>query len=70
VTRRYETESDWSSLQATHDPAATRQAFEQLASTNLSDPDPPTWAYLLYARTPTLAQRIAMTEAWEKRTSR
>jgi len=70
VTRRYETESDWSSLQATHDPAATRQAFERLASTNLSDPDPPTWAYLLYARTPTLAQRIAMTEAWEGRTSR
>jgi STE24 endopeptidase len=70
VTRRYETESDWSSLQATHDPAATRQAFERLASTNLSDPDPPTWAYLLYARTPTLAQRIAMTEAWEEHTSR
>jgi STE24 endopeptidase len=70
VTRRYETESDWSSLQATHDPAATRQAFERLASTNLSDPDPPTWAYLLYARTPTLAQRIAMTEAWEEHASR
>ncbi len=69
VTRRYETESDWSSLQATHDPAATRQAFEQLASTNLSDPDPPTWSYLLYARTPTLAQRIAMTEAWEEHAS-
>ncbi len=69
VTRRYEKESDWSSLQATHDPAATRQVFEQLASTNLSDPDPPTWAYLLYARTSTLTRRIAMTDAWEEHTS-
>jgi STE24 endopeptidase len=70
VSRRYEVEADWSSLQATHEPAATRQVFELLASTNLSDPDPPAWAYLLYAQTPTLAQRIAMTEAWEQRASR
>ncbi len=70
VSRRYEVEADWSSLRATHEPATTRQVFERLAGTNLSDPDPPTWAYLLYAQTPTLAQRIAMTEAWEQRTSR
>jgi STE24 endopeptidase len=70
VTRRYETEADWSELRATHEPAATRRVFERLASTNLSDPDPPAWAYVLYARTPTLAQRIAMTEAWEERASR
>ncbi len=70
VSRRYEVEADWSSLRATHEPAATRQVFERLAATNLSDPDPPTWAYLLYATTPTLAQRIAMTEAWEERGSR
>jgi Zn-dependent protease with chaperone function len=70
VSRRYEVEADWSSLRATHEPATTRQVFERLAGTNLSDPDPPTWAYLLYAQTPTLAERIAMTEAWEERTSR
>lgn len=69
VSRRYEVEADWSSLQATHEPAATRHVFQRLASTNLSDPDPPTWAYLLYADTPTLVQRIAMTEAWEERRS-
>jgi STE24 endopeptidase len=66
VSRRYEVEADWSSLKATHELATTRQVFERLAATNLSDPDPPTWAYLLYAQTPTLAQRIAMTEAWEE----
>ncbi len=70
VSRRYEVEADWSSLRATHEPAATRRVFERLAATNLSDPDPPSWAYLLYAGTPTLAQRIAMTEAWEERASR
>lgn len=70
VSRRYEVEADWSSLRATHEPTTTRHVFERLASTNLSDPDPPTWAYLLYATTPTLAQRIAMTEAWEERGSR
>ncbi len=70
ISRHYEVEADWSSLRATHKPAVTRQVFERLASTNLSDPDPPTWAYLLYAQTPTLAQRIAMTEAWEERGSR
>jgi STE24 endopeptidase len=69
VTRRYETEADWSALRATHEPATARRVFEQLASTDLSNPDPPAWAYVLYARTPTLAQRIAMTEAWETRAS-
>ena len=44
VSRRYEAEADWSSLQATHEPVTTRQVFERLASTNLSDPDPPAWA--------------------------
>jgi STE24 endopeptidase len=70
VSRRYEVEADWSALQATHQPATARRVFQRLAGTNLSDPDPPTWAYLLYAQTPTLAQRIAMTEAWEQRASR
>lgn len=69
VSRHYEVEADWSSLQATHEPAATRQVFEHLARTDRGDPDPPTWAYLLYAGTPTLVQRIAMTEAWEERAS-
>jgi STE24 endopeptidase len=70
VSRRYEVEADWSSLRATHEPAATRRVFERLAATNLSNPDPPTWAYLLYADTPTLAKRIAMTKAWESWTRR
>ncbi|HYV14388.1 MAG TPA: M48 family metalloprotease [Conexibacter sp.] len=67
VSRRIEAEADWSALQATHDPAGTRAAFRRLATTSLGDPDPPTWIYVLDENHPTIAQRIAMTRAWEAR---
>ena len=66
VSRRQESEADWSALQATRDPSAARTAFERLATTSLSDPDPPTWAYVLDADHPTIVQRIAMVEAWRR----
>jgi STE24 endopeptidase len=65
VSRHEESEADWSALQATRDPVAARSAFEELATTSLSDPDPPSWAYVLYGNHPTIAQRIAMTQAWQ-----
>ena len=34
------------------------------AETSLGDPSPPTWAYVLLQTHPTLAQRVAMAEAW------
>jgi STE24 endopeptidase len=68
VSRHEESEADWSALQATHDPAAARSLFQRLATTSLSNPDPPPWAYVLYGDHPTIAQRIAMTEAWQSRT--
>jgi STE24 endopeptidase len=67
VSRHEETEADWSALQATHEPATARALFTRLASTSLSDPDPPAWSYVLYADHPTIAQRIALTEAWQAR---
>jgi STE24 endopeptidase len=67
VVRRMEAEADWSALQATHDPAGTRSAFRRLATTSLGDPDPPSWIYVLDENHPTIAQRIAMTRAWEAR---
>jgi STE24 endopeptidase len=69
VARHEETEADWSALQATRDPAAARALFEGLATSSRSDPDPPAWAYVLYGDHPTIAQRIAMTEAWQARSS-
>jgi STE24 endopeptidase len=67
VARHEETEADWSALQATREPATARGLFERLATTSLSDPDPPAWSYVLYATHPTIAQRIALTEAWQAR---
>jgi STE24 endopeptidase len=37
---------------------------QRLAETNLGDPDPPRWRYLLFASHPTAAQRVALAEAW------
>lgn len=67
VTRRIEADADWAALEATHDPAGARGAFERLAKTSLSDPDPPGWIYVLQEDHPTIAQRIAMTRAWRER---
>jgi STE24 endopeptidase len=64
VTRRQESAADWAALQATHDPAADREAMRQLATKSLSDPDPPSWMYGLYDDHPTIMQRIGMAEAW------
>jgi len=66
VSRRQEREADWSALRATRDPSAARTVFERLATTSLSDPDPPTWAYVLDADHPTIVQRIALVEAWRR----
>lgn len=66
VSRHDEAAADWSALVATHDPAAERSAMHQLATTSLSNPDPPGWAQLLYGTHPTAMQRIAMSYAWEE----
>jgi STE24 endopeptidase len=67
LTRHVETEADWIALNTTRDPAAARSAFHKLATTSLSEPRPPTWAYLLFEDHPTIIQRIAIADAWEKR---
>jgi STE24 endopeptidase len=64
ISRRYEAEADWQALGATRDRAAAAGLFERFARVNLSDPDPPTWAYLMLWDHPTLAQRVGMARAW------
>lgn len=66
IGRRMEAEADWSALQATRDPASGKALFQRFSEVSLSDPDPPTWAYLLFDGHPTLMQRIAMTEEWKR----
>ncbi len=70
VSRRYEAEADWRSLNATRDPASTRKLFQTFERTSLDNPSPPAWDYLWLETHPTLAQRIAMVEQWRTRAAR
>jgi STE24 endopeptidase len=70
VTRRIEAEADWVALETTRDPAAARKSFEDLATTSLSDPRPPSLFYVLDENHPTIMQRIAMVDAWAARNGR
>ncbi|HET7127565.1 MAG TPA: M48 family metalloprotease [Gaiellaceae bacterium] len=67
VSRRYEAEADWRALNATRDPAADTSLFQQFAKTSLEEPSPPLLDYLWFENHPTLAQRIAMAQAWRAR---
>ncbi len=62
-----EAEADWKALQTTRDPAAATGLFREFSETSLGDPSPPTWAYVLLQTHPTLAQRVAMADAWAAR---
>ena len=66
VSRHVEAEADWVALEATRDPASAQGLFEGFAETSLSQPNPPTWAYLFLDTHPTLMQRVAMAEAWKR----
>jgi STE24 endopeptidase len=67
ISRRMEAEADWKALQTTHDPQSMRRLFVSFSHADVSDPSPPTWAYVLLEDHPTLEQRVAMAEAWTKR---
>jgi STE24 endopeptidase len=64
VSRRYESEADWMALQATRDPAASREVFRSFTRIDLADPNPPLWSYVLLDDHPTVMQRLRMTRAW------
>jgi STE24 endopeptidase len=70
VSRRYEAEADWHSLNATRDPASSRALFQSFERTSLEDPEPALWDYLWLENHPTLGQRIAMVEQWRERARR
>jgi Zn-dependent protease with chaperone function len=67
ISRRMEAEADWKALQTTRDPVAARGLFVGFGKTDLANPDPPAWAHVLLDSHPTLAQRVAMAEAWQRR---
>ena len=64
ISRRMEAEADWKALQTTGNPTAAHDLFVGFGKTSLADPDPPAWAHVPLENHPTLAQRIAMVDAW------
>jgi len=70
VSRRLESEADWAALRATRDPSAAKGLFRGFTRETLQQPDPPTWSYVLLGSHPSVIQRIAMAEEWERRRGR
>ncbi len=66
ISRHFEAEADWMALRTTRDPVAAKGLFRKFTTVALEQPDPPGWAYLLLADHPTIEQRIAMVDAWQK----
>jgi STE24 endopeptidase len=67
ITRRMEAEADWVALQTTCDPPAARELFENFTKVALAEPDPPEWAHLFFDTHPSINERIAEANAWERR---
>ena len=68
VSRHVEAEADWVALESARTPEAATDGFKRLATTSLSDPDPPDWVHVLFDTHPRVMQRIEMTREWQERT--
>jgi STE24 endopeptidase len=67
ITRHVEEEADWVALETTRDPGGARALFRNFTTIGLADPTPPAWSYFLMDTHPSVAERIAMANAWEER---
>ncbi|KUL24972.1 M48 family metallopeptidase [Actinoplanes awajinensis] len=66
VSRRIEARADQHSLALTGDPATFEAMQRRLGTLNLSDPDPPTWEFLMFASHPSTVQRMAAARAYAR----
>jgi STE24 endopeptidase len=66
LSRDVEAEADEFALRLTDDPQGLIELQTRLADRNLSDPDPPGWARLLFGTHPTTLERIGAAEAFER----
>lgn len=64
ASRRAEAAADQASLELTRDPSSFAQLHRSLVRSNLSDPDPPTWAILRWGSHPTPLQRLERGRLW------
>ena len=67
VSRRYEAEADWVALESTNDPAGGANLFVMVAAAGLRDPTPPPVYWAIFGTHPTIAERLAMAEAFRTR---
>jgi STE24 endopeptidase len=67
VSRQIEARADAHALDLTGDPGGFVDMQRLLATTNLSDPDPPAAWHWFFGSHPTTAQRIALAQAWSGR---
>jgi Zn-dependent protease with chaperone function len=66
LSRRIETRADVHALNLTHDPGATVEMQRRLSVTNLSDLEPSSLVFGLFATHPTGPQRIALAREWAR----
>jgi STE24 endopeptidase len=66
VSRQVEARADLHALDATRDPDSFIAMQRRLATTNLSDPDPPAAWQWFFGSHPTAAQRVAFAHDWER----
>jgi STE24 endopeptidase len=66
VSRRIEARADLHALDLAGDPATFEAMQRRLGTVNLSDPDPPTWEYLMSASHPSTVERMAAARAYAR----
>jgi STE24 endopeptidase len=64
LSRRAEAAADLAALDLTGDPETFVTMNRELSRRNLSDPQPPRWAQLLWSSHPSTAERLTMGERW------
>jgi STE24 endopeptidase len=66
VSRQVEARADLHALDSTRDPGSFVDMQRRLATTNLSDPDPPVGWHWFFGSHPTTAQRVAFAQDWAR----
>ncbi|MFI5896007.1 M48 family metallopeptidase [Actinoplanes sp. NPDC051513] len=66
VSRTIEARADAHALALTGDPATFEAMQRRLGTVNLSDPDPPTWEYVISASHPSTVERMAAARAYAR----
>jgi STE24 endopeptidase len=66
LTRRIEARADAHALALTRDAATFEAMQRRLGTVNLSDPDPPTWEYVMSATHPSTVERMAAARAYAR----